>query len=82
MGGWISIAAVPKLINAIIFLAPEFSSTRDAYLVFSISGFFVSIGILLLYLLNIVSLGQLSRLPWMLIVGTNLTKKYAANIFK
>jgi hypothetical protein len=39
MGGWIACALVPKFIFGQIYLPPEVSATRDAYLFFSISGF-------------------------------------------
>ena len=67
--GWVSVACVPKLVNGRMLISPVLSPTRDAYLVFSIIGFFVSIFIYFAFVLNIVNLHRLNNIAWSLVVG-------------
>lgn len=64
----VSAAAVPKLINNEVHLLPEFSSVRDAYLFFSITGLLFAILTLLFYTFNLVSVKPFNKLPLILIV--------------
>jgi len=66
--GWLSVAAVPKIVNGRILISPILSPTRDAYLFFGIVGFFKSIFILLVNLYNIVNLPKFKKLPWSLLI--------------
>lgn len=65
---WVSAAAVPVLISGQYTMPPEFASTRSAYLFFSIVGFLLGIIFYVCYLVNIVNLNGLNRLPWNIIV--------------
>lgn len=65
---FVSIAAVPKLVNGEVHLLPEFAAVRDAYLFFSITGFFVALFALIVYTFNLVSVRPLNRIPIVLLV--------------
>jgi hypothetical protein len=66
--GWISVAAVPKIVDGRLLISPVLSPARDAYLFFGIVGFFISIFFFVVNLFNIVNLRQFEKLPWNLIM--------------
>ena len=68
LGGWISVSLVPKFISGQIYLPNELSATRDAYLFFSISGFFFAIFFFLIYSFNIITIKPRIKLPIELLV--------------
>ena len=72
---WVSAAAVPVLISGQYTMPPEFASTRSAYLFFSIVGFLLGIIFYVCYLMNIVNLNGLNKIPWHIIVCIKISYK-------
>ncbi len=60
--GWVSAAAVPKLINGEYYLLSDFNDTRNAYLFFSTVGFCLAIIFYLFLLFNLVQ--KFTSIPW------------------
>lgn len=65
---WVSAAAVPVLVSGAYYMPVDFAQTRSAYLFFSIIGFLFGIVIFVAYLMNIVNLNRLNKIPWHLIL--------------
>ena len=67
--GWVSAAAVPVLISGKYYMPNDLSATRSAYLFFSIVGFLFGIFIYVGYLMNVVNLNKVNKVPWNIIVS-------------
>ena len=69
MAGTISVAVSPKWANGRFYMPPEYFMTRDVYLIFSISGFLVALGLYIIYSTNMNNGWIFNRLPLVLIVN-------------
>jgi hypothetical protein len=61
--GWVSAAAVPKLINGQFYLPSDLDDTRNAYLFFSTIGFVLAIIFYFAILFNIIY--KFESIPWL-----------------
>ena len=66
---WVSAAAVPVLVSGQYFMPADFAATRSAYLFFSIVGWLLGIIIYGSYLMNIVNLNGINKVPWHFVVS-------------
>ncbi|CAF0889729.1 unnamed protein product [Brachionus calyciflorus] len=67
LAGFVSAASVAKYLSGRIYLPSDMNATRDAYLLFSIIGFFVSIVIYVICLFNLTKLKFLMKIQFNLI---------------